>query len=210
MEEQIEKQESEKQQEPNMNAATHGLRTDNLIPGEDQAEFDAHKAAVYAGLQPGTPEEEYWAKKMMLAMWKEKRAERYEFEILDTFTGSLESDVLLDPRYTLLQRYQVTIERSVDRASRQITRLQKLRGFNRYARPVETPAPQPEAKTEPKPEPKQQTPPTKKHESGLDEDTYKMLEALFERAFFSGVPPAGSDTNPFGNSQQTNDKPEAA
>jgi hypothetical protein len=53
MEEQI-----EKQQEPNMNAATHGLRTDNLIPGEDQAEFDAHKAAVYADLQPGTLEEE--------------------------------------------------------------------------------------------------------------------------------------------------------
>ena len=73
------------------NATTHGLTASHdVIKGESQEEFDAHKKGFLDVLNPQNAIEEFLADRVVSLSWRLKRADRIEQQMLDGFTADMQ------------------------------------------------------------------------------------------------------------------------
>lgn len=74
------------------NALLHGLRAQcGLLPGEDEAEYEALRDRVRAGLAPDGALEELLAERVVACAWRLRRAARVEAAVL-SFLGRADPD----------------------------------------------------------------------------------------------------------------------
>ena len=110
------------------NSLRHGLtaRT-TVLPGEDQAEFDALHQGLIGDRQPEGELELQLTGEIAACLWRLARARQHEAEILeaalDLYTGSA-------PQLELVMRYTGSIERQLNRT---IVRLEYLQTRRRKA-----------------------------------------------------------------------------
>ena len=73
------------------NATTHGLTAStDVIKGESQEEFDAHKQAFLDVLNPQNAVEDFLADRVASLSWRLKRADRIERQMLDGFAADMQ------------------------------------------------------------------------------------------------------------------------
>jgi len=73
------------------NATTHGLTASHdVIKGESQQEFDAHKQAFLDVLDPQNAVEDFLADRAASLAWRLKRATRIERQMLDGFAADMQ------------------------------------------------------------------------------------------------------------------------
>jgi hypothetical protein len=103
------------------NSLKHGLASGTLIiPGEDQAAFEALLQNLLEDHQPASSTEEMLVHEMAQSWWLTQRALRLQN---DCFTGS----GIDEKRLALFLRYQTTHERAFHKALNTLIRLQKDR-----------------------------------------------------------------------------------
>ena len=96
-------------QRSSLNAIKHGLRSQRpVLPDEDPAEWDAFLRDVVQTLEPANTIERELADRVALQMWRQRRAARYELEVVsdeyeEALTGAAESFAGLDPEDSNLQ-----------------------------------------------------------------------------------------------------------
>jgi hypothetical protein len=107
-----------------------------LLPGEDPAELEALRDGIYRRFQPADEVERVYVERFLAAAWHFQRALGAEVRLFAGWseaTGSIEdpSDLhTLDESARALERVRrhiASLERSMDRALAEITRLQKAR-----------------------------------------------------------------------------------
>jgi hypothetical protein len=119
------------------NATRHGLTSKHLIlPGEDAAEYDAHRDSLVREYAPATETECTLVEEVAAGAWRLARARRHETAILKNLIGEFSKDsdksfanvFIEEPKHVdRLYRYITTIERSYYRALNKLETLQKLR-----------------------------------------------------------------------------------
>src|SRR5207249_4340487 len=103
------------------NSLKHGLASCTLlIPGEDPAEFEAHRDALLHDHRPATQTEELLVQEMAQSWWLTQRAIRLQN---DCFT----SEGVDQKQLSLLLRYQTTHERAFYKALNTLLRLKQSR-----------------------------------------------------------------------------------
>jgi hypothetical protein len=135
------------------NATRHGLFSRSIIlPGEDPEELAALHDGFYARLKPADALERAYVDRIVYAAWKLARVPRAEAEHAehcfrhiankdvpeDLAGGALWYDIGACDHYT---RYQITLERQMDRSLNELRKLQKERRENADADPGFHPAP---------------------------------------------------------------------
>jgi hypothetical protein len=119
-----------------LNALRHGLRARHfaLLPHEDPAEFAALAAATRAAYRPTCAVERELVEALVVALWREIRADRLEAEILADIPPADASRTcgsdLFDERHraslSLLLRYRAQASQAVRRAQEALLRHRKL------------------------------------------------------------------------------------
>jgi len=118
------------------NAIRHGLTSKQVvIPGEDPAEYDAHRADLIETLQPANPIEAGLVEELAANSWRLKRAHRIETAVLTQIVGkSSDPDKILAMSFLdrpkeldRLVRYMTSIERSYWRVFNKLEAIQKAR-----------------------------------------------------------------------------------
>src|SRR5262249_27115961 len=144
----------------------HGLTEDLVLEGECKADFDALLDSIEAEHQPTTPTEVVMVRRIAMATWRLRRAYHFEsgfflirrLDLKDHFkdyrnlaTGYKQAYIVLDDTRrsnTLdhISRYEARLERSLDRAIRELQRLRsaaynKLHIQSQFAGPAPEPDP---------------------------------------------------------------------
>ena len=119
-----------------LNALRHGLRARHfaLLPHEDPAEFEALAAATREAYRPACAVERELVEALVVALWREIRADRLEAEILADIPPADASRTcgsdLFDERhrasFALLLRYRAQAAGAVRRAQEALLRHRKL------------------------------------------------------------------------------------
>jgi hypothetical protein len=119
------------------NGLAHGLTSkQTVIRGEDQQEYDAWSARLLQDLAPGSPAEAVLADRVIAAAWRLKRFTRVESAFFnERIDASLKDNPQSDPdfalanlftdpaemaRMRLFLRYQTSVQREYDKASREL------------------------------------------------------------------------------------------
>ena len=106
------------------NATKHGLTgTQIVIKGEDPAIYDALRAKLVAEHQPATEEEAMLVEHIAQSWWKLQRAGRYEQQLMNNAEG----DIFSSRGWQNFQRYRNAVERSWNRARKELAALQSAR-----------------------------------------------------------------------------------
>ena len=125
------------------NAMKHGLTAMSiLVPGESQKEFDAHLAGYAQQFQPASSVEQDLVQTMAVARWRLRRIPAIESNMVvnEIEHGSGDYDELANDHQrvayafdrcsralSLLTRYESALNRTFDRAWKQLQELQKAR-----------------------------------------------------------------------------------
>ena len=125
------------------NAMKHGLTAMSiLVPGESQKEFDAHLAGYIQQFKPGTSVENDLVQTMAVARWRLRRIPVIESNMVvnEIEHGSRDYDEIANDHQrvayafdrcnralSLLTRYEGTLNRTFERAWKQLQELQKAR-----------------------------------------------------------------------------------
>jgi len=105
------------------NSFRHGLYSKQLVTSyEETAALDALKADLRAEHQPVNETEEILVNEMAEQFWRLRRARAIETSLLD-------SDQVLIPHLTAIQRMMSSAERGFHKALNVLRQLQKARGF---------------------------------------------------------------------------------
>jgi hypothetical protein len=96
-----------------------------VIPEEMRAEFDAFRAGLLKASDPQTVIEEQYFRRLLLHGWNLRRVQDAETQHL--LDGGLSGDPAAEHRLQLLARYRRDLERSYDRALKELRDLQSLR-----------------------------------------------------------------------------------
>src|SRR5688572_1727763 len=81
-----------------MNSLTHGLRSNKPVVGDErESDYLAYLSATAGSLAPSDPIELALAERAASALWRLKRATRYEDEIIALNLERVDQDVLTDP-----------------------------------------------------------------------------------------------------------------
>ncbi len=84
-----------------MNATAHGLRAlVPVIPGEDAAVWEDHRAAVVDALVPTGAMEEALAERITLLLWRLGRVARYETEAVHLWQEQIDKDIVQSWKYS--------------------------------------------------------------------------------------------------------------
>jgi|GEM_PF-2460920 len=120
-----------------LNALRHGLRARHfaLLPHEDPAEFEALATATRAAYRPACPVERELVEALVVALWREIRADRLEAEVLSDIPpvdasrtcGSDLSDERHRASFALVLRYRAQAAGAVRRAQEALLRHRALR-----------------------------------------------------------------------------------
>jgi hypothetical protein len=122
------------------NATRHGMFSRHLVlPGEDQAEFDAFHDAIFARLKPADALERVYAERFVTASWKWQRVQAAEARMTEQHERvgmgcgrGEETDVRFRMAWSSCmepyQRHASTLERSMDKALSELKKLQAQRG----------------------------------------------------------------------------------
>jgi hypothetical protein len=119
-----------------VNATRHGLTSKHIvIPGEDPAEYDAHREALIRQHSPKGQTEITLVEEIAASAWRLLRARRFETAVLKKIIGdSADADLAFAEAFLQkpkeldrLQRYVTTIERAYYRALNKLQQLQKER-----------------------------------------------------------------------------------
>ena len=106
------------------NAVTHGLFARMpVIPGENEAEFQAYTERWLGDLKPVGPMEEFLAERIIGIAWRLRRAGQIEANLFKPTEG-LDSHQL-----SRLNRYENALERSYYRNVKELKELQKERNW---------------------------------------------------------------------------------
>jgi hypothetical protein len=118
------------------NAIRHGLASKHIvIPGEDPAEYEAHRADLIQALKPANSVEAELAEELAACSWRLKRAHRVETAVLSEIAAGSPDPCLAIAKSFLerpkeldrLTRYITSIERSYWRAFNKLEAVQKAR-----------------------------------------------------------------------------------
>ena len=118
------------------NGLAHGLTSkQTVIRGEDQQEYETFHANLLRDLAPGSPTESVLAERIIAAAWRLKRFTRVEAAFfnsrIDAFLednpdgdpDSALANLFIDPaetaRMRLFLRYQTSVQREYDKATRE-------------------------------------------------------------------------------------------
>ena len=117
------------------NSLRHGCTSkQNVIPGEDPAEYEALRRELHNDFKPGSLTEATLVDQLAQYTWRLQRCRRAETAMFEKLLQFSDSDLAVanaisDPEAQLdkIRRYEVTIERSYHRAIDQLRKLQKER-----------------------------------------------------------------------------------
>jgi hypothetical protein len=118
------------------NAAKHHLTSKQVvIPGEDPAAFDAHRADLIASLKPANAVESELVEELVANSWRLKRAHRIETAVLaEIAAGSADPDAAIAKSFLerpkeldRLVRYMTSIERAYWRVFTKLEAIQRVR-----------------------------------------------------------------------------------
>jgi hypothetical protein len=118
------------------NATRHGLTSKHIVlPGEDPAEYDAHRESLIAEYEPAGETEHTLVEEIAASGWRLLRARRFETAVLKKILGDSAdqaaafAEAFLEKPKELdrLQRYVTTIERAYFRALNKLEKLQNER-----------------------------------------------------------------------------------
>ncbi len=109
------------------NALRHGFSATRLvIPPDEAASFEAYRAALIADTHPEGAVEEELFDRLLLHGWSLRRVRAAEAQLV-VDTNAEVSDPAVEHRLALLARYRRDLERSYDRALKEIARRQTER-----------------------------------------------------------------------------------
>lgn len=166
------------------NRFIHGMRSAGVVLGEDYGELEELNADLKEEYQPAGPDEEYWFHQILMIWWRQRRFAHLDAQIFTSVSPQQpDCDILLDKRLNSLDRYRTAMNREMQRATRELDRVQKLRGFNRHTQNANG-----EAQPQPASTPSQKSSPPN--------------EPLLGAEFFAKTqqPAATSQNGPVGNS----------
>jgi hypothetical protein len=118
------------------NAGKHFLTSKQVvIPGEDPAEYDAHRANLISSLKPANAVEADLVEELVANSWRLKRAHRFETAILSEIAaGSPDPDAAIAKAFLQqpkeldrLVRYMTSIERAYWRVFGKLEAIQRTR-----------------------------------------------------------------------------------
>ena len=99
-----------------------------LVAGEDPAQFARLREDLIAQYLPASPMESYWVEEIAASMWRLGRARKYEAKALQNADLIFEDPSSPEARaFDSLTRYMNTIERTRNRALKELQQLQKER-----------------------------------------------------------------------------------
>jgi hypothetical protein len=119
-----------------LNAAKHSLTSKQVvIPGENPAEYDAHRADLIDGLKPANPIESELVEELAAHSWRLKRAIRLETAVLAQIAAdSPDPDAAIAKSFLerpkeldRLVRYMTSIERAYWRVFNKLEAIQRAR-----------------------------------------------------------------------------------
>jgi hypothetical protein len=118
------------------NAGKHFLTSKQVvIPGEDPAEYDAHRAGLLSSLQPANAVESDLVEELAANSWRLKRAHRFEAAVLrEIAAGAPDPDLAIAKAFMerpkeidRLVRYMTSVERAYWRAFNKLESIQRAR-----------------------------------------------------------------------------------
>ena len=118
------------------NATRHSLTSKQVvIPGEDPAAYDAHRADLVAALKPANAVESELVEELAANSWRLKRAHRVEAAVLaEIAAGSPDPDMAIAKSFLerpkeldRLVRYMTSIERAYWRVFNKLEAIQRIR-----------------------------------------------------------------------------------
>jgi hypothetical protein len=108
------------------NATKLGLFSKHLLlPGEDPSELEAFREGIFRRLKPADEMEDLYAERIVCAAWRLQRALKGESDA--TARWQRYSEPADFTAVEMIQKHIASLERSMDRAMREVTRLQKQR-----------------------------------------------------------------------------------
>jgi hypothetical protein len=113
-----------------MNAVKHGLTSRKpLIPGENEADFAQFTAAWASELRPAGPQQELLAEQIIMAAWQLRRVPQLEAGLLTKYMNQDGGHpfAMAPEAYqqlSRLDRHQAALQRTFDRARRELEELQ--------------------------------------------------------------------------------------
>jgi hypothetical protein len=119
-----------------LNASKHSLTSKQIvIPGENRAEYDAHRADLIDGLKPANPVESELVEELAAHSWRLKRAIRIETAVLAQIAAdSPDPDAAIAKSFLerpkeldRLVRYMTSIERAYWRVFNKLETIQRAR-----------------------------------------------------------------------------------
>jgi hypothetical protein len=128
------------------NSTKHGLSSKQIvIPGEDPAEYDAHRDELISALKPANAVESDLVEELAANSWRLKRAHRFETAILSEIAaGSPDPDAAIAKAFLQqpkelerLIRYMTSIERAYWRVFNKLEAIQRARREHEYQQAVE-------------------------------------------------------------------------
>jgi hypothetical protein len=128
------------------NAAKHHLTSKQVvIPGEDPAAFDAHRADLIASLKPANAVESELVEELAANSWRLKRAHRIETAVLaEIVAGSPDPDAAIAKSFLerpkeldRLVRYMTSIERAYWRVFNKLETIQRERREQEHQAAIE-------------------------------------------------------------------------
>ena len=128
------------------NAARHHLTSKQVvIPGEDPAEYDAHRTSLIADLKPANAVESDLVEELAAGSWRLKRAHRIETAILtEIAAGSPDPDAAIAKSFLerpkeldRLVRYMTSIERAYWRVFKKLEAIQRARREQEHQAAIE-------------------------------------------------------------------------
>jgi len=116
-----------------MNALKHGLSSRKpLIPGENEADFVEFSTQWVNHLQPLGPHQQMLAEQIVMAAWQLRRVPMLEAGLLSKYMNKEEGghpftmDAEAYQHLTRLDRHQTVLQRTLDRAMKELRELQAL------------------------------------------------------------------------------------
>jgi hypothetical protein len=128
------------------NSTKHGLSSKQIvIPGEDPADYDAHRAELVSTLKPANAVESDLVEELAANSWRLKRAHRFETAILaEIAAGSPDPDAAIAKAFLQqpkelerLIRYMTSIERAYWRVFNKLEAIQRVRREHEYQQAFE-------------------------------------------------------------------------
>ena len=128
------------------NSTKHGLSSKQIvIPGEDPADYDAHRAELISSLKPANAVESDLVEELAANSWRLKRAHRFETAILtEIAAGSPDPDAAIAKAFLQqpkelerLVRYMTSIERAYWRVFNKLEAIQRARREHEYQQAIE-------------------------------------------------------------------------